>query len=78
MSAIRTLQDLEAWKAAKELAKMIYIVSSTGPISQDFGYRDQIRRAAVSTMSNVAEVLLSMSDDTIGLVCGWQRSIYKR
>ena len=30
MSAIRTLQDLGAWKAAKELAKMIYIVSSTG------------------------------------------------
>ena len=38
-----------------ELAKEIYAISNEGPFARDFGLRDQIRRAAVSVMSNIAE-----------------------
>ena len=46
---------MEIWKQARSLAKSIYRISSTGRFSKDFGLRDQIRRASVSVMSNIAE-----------------------
>jgi len=48
-------EDLDAWKKARELTKTIYGVTSSGKFSQDFGLRDQIRRASVSIMSNISE-----------------------
>lgn len=55
MTEIRTLQDLEAWQAARELAAGVYAVSQSGPMPRDRSFTDQIRRASVSTMSNIAE-----------------------
>ena len=55
MATITRFEDLEAWKIARELTRDIYRVSSNGPFAKDFGLRDQIRRASVSIMSNVAE-----------------------
>ena len=46
---------IEPTKKARELAKGIYAISNEGPFARDFGLRDQIRRAAVSVMSNIAE-----------------------
>ena len=46
-------EDLEAWKEARELVRRVY--SIRGGLDKDFGLRDQIRRAAVSTMANIAE-----------------------
>ena len=40
---------------ARESTRLIYEVSSTGDFSKDFPLRDQIRRSAISTMSNIAE-----------------------
>lgn len=40
---------------ARELVKEIYRLSKKGEFSRDFGFRDQIRKAAVSVMSNIAE-----------------------
>jgi len=48
-------EDLIAWQKARQLAAEIYRISAQGDFSRDFGLRDQIRRAAVSTMSNIAE-----------------------
>src|SRR3990172_5489738 len=48
-------EDLEVWKSSRELTGMIYRVTSDGAFSKDFGLRDQIRRASVSIMSNIAE-----------------------
>ena len=48
-------EELIAWQKARELTKQIYQMTSTGEFSRDFGLRDQIRRAAVSIMSNIAE-----------------------
>ncbi len=48
-------EGLIAWQKARELAKNIYKVTSSGEFTRDFGLKDQIRRAAVSIMSNIAE-----------------------
>lgn len=48
-------EDLEVWKSARELTNSIYKITKNGEFSKDYGLRDQIRRAAVSIMSNIAE-----------------------
>jgi four helix bundle protein len=52
---IEQFEDFIAWQKARKLTAAIYAVTSTGNFSRDFGLRDQIRRAAVSSMSNLAE-----------------------
>ena len=48
-------KELMVWKRAKDLAVYIYKITGKGVIAKDFGFRDQIRRAAVSIPSNIAE-----------------------
>jgi len=48
-------EDIESWQAARELTKNIYDATRTERFSKDFGLRDQISRASVSVMSNIAE-----------------------
>lgn len=55
MTTIRTFEDIIAWQKARELTNRIYDLSRGGIFSRDFGLCDQIRRAAVSVMSNIAE-----------------------
>jgi four helix bundle protein len=55
MARVTRFEDLDAWQRARELAGAIYRQSESGRFASDFGLRDQIRRAAVSVMSNVAE-----------------------
>jgi four helix bundle protein len=55
MSKIERFEDLEVWQLAKSVANQIYDVTSFGKFSQDYVLRDQIRRAAVSIFSNIAE-----------------------
>jgi four helix bundle protein len=52
---IRRFEDFIAWQKARKLTSEIYRVTSTGNFARDFGLKDQIRRAAVSSMSNLAE-----------------------
>jgi len=52
---VRSFQELDAWKLGRVLAKEIYKETSTGNFSKDFGLKDQVRRAAVSVVSNIAE-----------------------
>jgi four helix bundle protein len=55
MTTAKRFEDLEVWQKAKELTNLIYRVSLSGAFSRDFGLRDQMRHAAVSIMSNIAE-----------------------
>ncbi len=55
MSNIKSFEDIQAWQKARELNKEIYKISNNGSFSKDFGLRDQIRRASVSIISNIAE-----------------------
>ncbi|UCF03452.1 MAG: four helix bundle protein [Deltaproteobacteria bacterium] len=48
-------QDFKVWKRGKDLAVSIYKLTGHGIFSKDYGLRDQIRRAAVSIPSNIAE-----------------------
>jgi len=61
--AIKRFEDIEAWKAARELTRVIYRATAQGKFTKDFGLRDQIQRAAVSIMANISEGFDSNSDD---------------
>ena len=52
---IERFEDFIAWQKARRLTSEIYKVTNEGQFARDFGLRDQIRRAAISSMSNVAE-----------------------
>ena len=55
MATFRKFEDIEAWKKARRLTQRVYRISRQSAFARDFGLRDQIRRAAVSIMSNIAE-----------------------
>ena len=48
-------QKLKVWQRAKDLAVFIYKLTGQGEFAKDYGFRDQIRRVAVSIPSNIAE-----------------------
>ena len=52
---LKNFEDFEIWKKARYLTQEVYAVSTAQNFSKDFGLRDQIRRAAVSIMSNIAD-----------------------
>jgi four helix bundle protein len=52
---IESFEDLMVWQRGIELVKQVYLQTSAGNFSRDFGLRDQIRRAAVSIPTNIAE-----------------------
>jgi four helix bundle protein len=55
MAKIERFEDIESWKIAREVTKLIYSESSKGNFSKDFALVNQIRRASVSILSNIAE-----------------------
>ena len=52
---IERFEDFIAWQKARKLTSEIYKVTNHGEFGSDFGLKNQIRRAAVSSMSNLAE-----------------------
>jgi len=52
---IKTFEDIVAWQEARKLTGAVYQMTATKPFARDFGLRDQIQRASVSSMSNIAE-----------------------
>ena len=55
MRTFKTFEDIEGWKKARELTREVYQVSGTGAFAKDYALRDQVRRSAISIMSNIAE-----------------------
>ena len=55
MPKINRFEDIDAWKKARELTKSIYEITSQGDLSRDFALKDQLRRASISIMANIAE-----------------------
>lgn len=55
MPTITRFEEIEAWQTARELTRLIYSLTEQEKFARDFGLKDQIRREAVSVMSNIAE-----------------------
>ena len=55
MPTIQRFEEIRAWQTARELTRQIYSTSNLGDFARDFGLRDQLRRASVSILSNIAE-----------------------
>ena len=55
MATIKTFKDLEVWKKAVELSKLVYLISSNGSFQNDYPLKDQVKKAAISVASNIAE-----------------------
>ncbi|GAB4500873.1 MAG: four helix bundle protein [Anaerolineales bacterium] len=66
MPTISRFEEIEAWQTARELTNLVYAFTGQEKFARDFGLKDQIRRAAVSVMSNVAEGFESQSQPTFG------------
>ncbi len=52
---ITRFEELECWKQARILVNIVFDLCEKEPLSKDFGTKDQIRRASISVMNNVAE-----------------------
>ena len=52
---MESYQELEVWKQTKDLVKHIYELTKSFPKEEQFGLTNQLRRAAVSIPSNIAE-----------------------
>jgi four helix bundle protein len=55
MNKIERFEDIIAWQRARALTKEVYASTRVGQFAKDYGLKDQIQRASVSTMSNIAE-----------------------
>lgn len=55
MASFRSFTDIDAWQKARELTGLVYGATRAGAFSKDFALRDQVRRASVSIMANIAE-----------------------
>lgn len=55
MSTIKSFEEIEAWRKARELSKRIYKLTKEGDFARDYRFRDQINSSSVSIMDNIAE-----------------------
>ena len=55
MATIERYEDIQGWQRARELTNFVYTVTKQKAFARDFALKDQIRKAAVSVMSNIAE-----------------------
>ena len=55
MSKINRFEDLRCWQASRKLVSMIYGMAESGKLMKDYDTKGQIKRAALSSMSNIAE-----------------------
>ena len=62
VATIERFEDIKAWQVARDLVSAVYRASGRGRFEKDFGLRDQIQRASVSVMANIAEGFERSSD----------------
>ena len=55
MATFKKFEEIDCWQKARELTRRIYEITKKPAFARDFGLRDQIRKASVSVMSNIAE-----------------------
>jgi len=55
MATVRRFEDLQVWKESRSLVKLVYQLTAKFPKSETYGLANQMQRAAVSVLSNIAE-----------------------
>jgi|ERR1044072_4054219 four helix bundle protein len=55
MATFKRFEDIQAWQKVRQTARMVYEVTAEGRFSRDFALSNQIQRASVSIMANIAE-----------------------
>lgn len=55
MASFKCFEEMEVWRKSRQLTKQVYDLTGAGIFARDYGLKDQIRRACVSVMSNIAE-----------------------
>jgi four helix bundle protein len=64
MPQIERFEDIRSWQKGRELCRLVYTATGDGAFARDYGLRDQMRRAAVSILSNIAEGFESQNNKT--------------
>ena len=62
MAKIKRFEDIEAWQNARELTRQVYEITNKSKFTKDYHLKDQIRRASVSIMLNIAEGFARKTD----------------
>ena len=62
MATFTRLEEIQVWQKARQLTKKIYEITANGDFAKDYGLRNQIQRASVSIMANIAEGFGRRSD----------------
>ena len=62
MATFRRFEDIQAWQKARVITQNVYRITANGSFAKDYGLRDQLRRASVSIMANIAEGFARRSD----------------
>ena len=62
MAKIEKFEEIQAWQKARELVRSIYEITSKEDFARDYSLKDQIRRASISVMSNIAEGFSRQTD----------------
>src|SRR6267142_6913668 len=62
MPTFKRIEDIQACQKARQVTKIIYELTGNGMFARDFGLRNQIQRASVSIMANIAEGFGRRSD----------------
>ncbi len=75
---ITRFEDIESWKKARTLTSEIYKITATGEFVRDFGLKDQIRRASVSILSNIAEGFERGGDKEFLILFGCRKRVLRR
>ena len=66
---MKDFRQLESWKRAHKVTLAIYAITKGSPIDERFGLTSQLRRAAVSISSNIAEGCGRSGDPELGRFC---------
>lgn len=63
---VTRFEDLDVWQKAREIVNLVYNTTGNSRFAKDYSLKDQMRRAAVSLMANIAEGFSRKSDKEFG------------
>jgi len=73
MTTFKRFEEMHAWQSAREFVRLVYEATKQLEFNRDFALRDQIRRATISVMSNIAEGFGTGSDAEFVRFLGYAR-----